>query len=68
MSGKKCLLNNMRMTMYRKSMEYQAVMIDLAVNGIVSKQKIEEMLGYEIPAYIRSKRKVQKDDDQTADE
>lgn len=66
MSGKKCLLNNMRMNMYRKTMEYQAVMIDLAVNGIVDKEKVEQMLGYEIPDYIRPAGK--KKDDQTADE
>jgi hypothetical protein len=56
----------MRMNMYRKTMEYQAVMIDLAVNDIVDKEKVEKMLGYEIPDYIRPAGK--KKDDQTADE
>lgn len=67
MSGKKCLLNNMRMNMYRKTMEYQAVMIDLAVNGIVDKEKVEEMLGYKFdhirPTRDMSKEEIDEDDD-----
>lgn len=53
MLRKKCMLNNMRMDRIRKETMYQAVIIDLAVNGAIDKDKAEDILGYEIPASIR---------------
>lgn len=48
-----CTLNNTRLRVYRNSQAYQAVLIDLAVNGIIDKDKTEKLLGYEIPKFIR---------------
>lgn len=48
-----CTLNNTRMRVFRASQEYQAVMIDLALNGIADRDKVEKLLGYKIPSYIR---------------
>lgn len=51
--AKKCLLNNMRMNKYRTEPVYHALLIDLALCGAVDKKLAEQMLGYEIPKYIR---------------
>ena len=48
----KCMLNNTRMNLFRREHLYQTVLIDLALNGIVDRSRIEKMLGYEIPNYI----------------
>ena len=53
MIKRKCLLNNLSMDVQRKSQAYSAVLIDLAVTGLLDKAKVEKLLGYEIPENIR---------------
>ena len=38
----------------RKTQGYQAVITDLAIEGIVSLDTAESLLGYEIPEYLKS--------------
>lgn len=45
-----CRLNNKNLRNYRRTPEYQAVMVDLALLGIVSKEECEMILGSGIPA------------------
>lgn len=49
----KVTLNNMQMDVHRKSPVYQALLIDLANAGAISKPIAEKLLGAEIPSYIR---------------
>ena len=62
---KKCMLNNTRLDRIRREVEYQAVIIDLAVNGAIDKEKAEGILGYKIPSTIRPliKQESTEDDD-----
>lgn len=48
----KNVLNNMMMDVQRKTPLYQTVITDLAIVGVISKDKAKELLGYEIPAYL----------------
>ena len=47
-------LNNMIMETIRGTQAYQAVMTDLALEGIIPLGTAESLLGYEIPEYLRS--------------
>ena len=52
--NRKCILNGMILDRLRKTQEYQAVMIDLAIEGAISVDAAERLLGYEIPASLHS--------------
>ena len=45
-----CRLNNKNLRNYRRTPEYQAVMVDLALLGVISKEECEMILGSGIPA------------------
>lgn len=49
-----CFLNNYYMKNERNSRQYQAIMIDLALAGVIDKSVAEQLLGYEIPSSIVS--------------
>ena len=51
---KKNTLNNMQLGNIRKTQSYQAIITDLAIEGIVSLDTAESLLGYEIPEYLKS--------------
>ncbi len=51
---RKNTLNNMTLDNLRKTREYQAVITDLALEGIISLDVAESLLGYEIPEYLHS--------------
>lgn len=44
-----CKLNNKNMRNLRRSEEYQCVMVDLAMLGVISKEECEMMIGGRIP-------------------
>ena len=50
---KRNLLNNMAIQNHRKSPLYQAVITDLAIEGVIARDKAEAILGYEIPSSLR---------------
>jgi len=52
MTGR-CTLNNMNMRNIRRSQDYQCVIIDLAMLGIVSKEEAEMLIGSGIPMNLR---------------
>lgn len=52
MTGR-CTLNNMNMRNIRRSQDYQCVIIDLAMLGIVSKEEAEMLLGSGVPMNLR---------------
>lgn len=52
MNGR-CALNNMNMRNLRRSQEYQCVIVDLAMLGIVSKEEAEMLLGAGVPMNLR---------------
>lgn len=52
MNGR-CALNNMNMRNLRRSQEYQCVIVDLAMLGIVSKEEAEMLLGSGVPLNLR---------------
>jgi len=52
MNGR-CALNNMNMRNLRRSQEYQCVIVDLAMLGIVSKEEAEMLLGSGVPMNLR---------------
>jgi len=52
MTGR-CTLNNMNMRNIRRSQDYQCVIIDLAMLGIVSKEEVEMLIGSGIPMNLR---------------
>lgn len=70
MSGKKCLLNNVRIRNCRKDGVYQSVIIDLALVGVIDRELAEEMLGYSIPSYLTAPAKgvLKEDADTSTDE
>lgn len=37
----------------RRTQQYQAVLTDLALAGVISREKAEMILGYEIPEYLQ---------------
>ena len=47
------MFNNMSIQNYRRNPVYQAVMTDLCLEGIISKEKAEEILGYEMPSTLK---------------
>ena len=49
----RCALNNMNMRNLRRSQEYQCVIIDLAMLGIVSKEEAEMLIGSGVPLNLR---------------
>ncbi len=49
-----CFLNNYYMKNERNSRQYQAIIIDLALVGVIDKATAEQMLGYAIPSSIAS--------------
>lgn len=51
----RCYLNDFALKgIRRNSREYQAVMIDLYLTGVIDKTVAEGLLGYEIPDYIHA--------------
>ena len=52
MNGR-CALNNMNMRNLRRSQEYQCVIVDLAMLGIVSKEEAEMLIGSGVPLNLR---------------
>ena len=51
---RKNTLNNLQLGNARKAQVYQAVVTDLAIEGIIPLETAEGLLGYEIPDYLRS--------------
>ena len=47
-------MNNLQMENIRKTQAYQAVITDLALEGVISASVAESLLGYEIPDYLHS--------------
>ena len=54
MMAGKCVLNNMTLENIRKTQGYQAMMIDLAIEGVIAVDTAERLLGYKIPDYLRA--------------
>lgn len=54
MRARRNTLNNMIMDRERSGSVYQTVITDLALEGIIPRDKAEGLLGYEIPSYLRS--------------
>ena len=46
-------LSNMNLRNFRNDLIYQAVVTDLYLHGVISKEKAEEILGYEIPKELK---------------
>lgn len=49
---KKCFMNNMTMHNERRNPTYQAIMIDLALIGVLPKKTVEVLIDAKIPEYI----------------
>lgn len=52
--SRKCIINGMILDRLRKTQEYQAVMIDLAIEGVIDISTAERLLGYEIPEALHA--------------
>ena len=52
MNLKKSRLNNLKMGFQRNSVEYEALMLDLYLVGILSKEAFESLTGRECPSYV----------------
>ena len=52
MNLKKSRLNNLKMGFQRNSVEYEAIMLDLYLVGILSKEAFESLTGRECPSYV----------------
>ena len=52
MNLKKSRLNNLKMSFQRNSVEYEAIMLDLYLIGILSKEAFESLTGRECPSYV----------------
>ena len=52
MNLKKSRLNNLKMGFQRSSVEYEAIMLDLYLVGILSKEAFESLTGRECPSYV----------------
>ena len=66
-----CRLNNKSMRNLRRSQEYQCVVIDLAMLGIVSKEEAEMLIGSGIPEGLilpNGKNNMVSEEDLTNDE
>ena len=50
--SRKNTLNNVTMDNIRKTQGYQAVITDLAIEGVIALDAAERLLGYEIPEYL----------------
>lgn len=50
---KRNVLNNIIMGNKRKDPVYQTVITDLAISGIITRDKAEKLLGYKIPSFLR---------------
>lgn len=53
MVQRKNTLNNMSIQTYRRNPLYKAIIIDLALEGAIARDKAEAILGYEIPSFIK---------------
>lgn len=53
MNRRKNTLNNMSIEVHRRSTTYQAIITDLCLEGIITREKAEVMLGYEIPSFMK---------------
>lgn len=66
-----CRLNNKSMRNLRRSQEYQCIVIDLAMLGIVSKEEAEMLIGSGIPEGLilpNGKNNMVSEEDLTDDE
>ena len=66
-----CRLNNKSMRNLRRSQEYQCIVIDLAMLGIVSKEEAEMLVGSGIPEGLilpNGKNNMVSEEDLTDDE
>lgn len=66
-----CRLNNKSMRNLRRSQEYQCIVIDLAMLGIVSKEEAEMLIGSGIPEGLilpNGKNNMVSEEDLTNDE
>ena len=54
MTARKPTLNNMSIQVHRRNALYQAVITDLCLEGIIPRSTAEGILGYEIPAGMKS--------------
>lgn len=52
MNLKKSRLNNLKMGFQRNSVEYEAIMLDLYLIGILSREAFESLTGRECPSYV----------------
>ena len=52
MNLKKSRLNNLKMGFQRNSVEYEAIMLDLYLVGILSEEAFESLTGRECPSYV----------------
>ena len=52
MNLKKSRLNNLKMGFQRNSVEYEAIMLDLYIVGILSKEAFESLTGRECPSSV----------------
>lgn len=52
--ARKNTLNNMILDNIRHTHAYQAVITDLAIEGVIPVDAAERLLGYEIPEYLHS--------------
>ena len=50
---KRNVLNNIIMGNKRKDPVYQTVITDLAISGVVPRDKAEKLLGYKIPSFLK---------------
>ena len=46
------VLNNIIMANKRKDAVYQTVITDLAISGVMPRDKAEKLLGYKIPSFL----------------
>jgi hypothetical protein len=52
MARRSCRFNDQRLKNARNEMSYEAVMIDLALTGVLDRDHVAKLLGYEIPSYL----------------
>jgi hypothetical protein len=48
------ILNNMMMDNQRRNPLYQTILTDLAITGNIPREDAEMLLGYEIPAFLKT--------------
>lgn len=49
-----CTFNNMTLKNTRKEKAYQAILIDFANLGVISKTQAEALLGYAVPDFLET--------------